>query len=70
MLGLVNSIEGTNRNIAIDNYYTSMTLATKLKRRNLTLVRTMKKNKTSIPFSFLENQMRVQCITDLTKRII
>ena len=53
VLDLVPSVSGTNRNIAIDNYYTSVSLAMKLKSRKLTLVGTLKKNKTCIAPSFL-----------------
>ena len=38
MHGVVKCIEDTNRNNTTNNYYTLMTLATDLKRRNLTLV--------------------------------
>ena len=53
VLGLVDCIEGTNRNITTDNYYTSIPLAKELKSRKLTLVGTLKKNKTCIPPCFL-----------------
>ena len=52
VLGLVDCIEGTNRNITTDNYYTSIALARELKSRKLTLVGTLK-NKTCIPPCFL-----------------
>lgn len=53
VLGLVDCIEGTNRNITTDNYYTSIALARELRSRKLTLVGTLKKNKTCIPPCFL-----------------
>ena len=53
VLGLVDCSEGTNRNITTDNYYTSIALARELKSRKLTLVGTLKKNKTCIPPCFL-----------------
>ena len=53
VLDLINPISGTNRNITTDNYYTSISLANKLKSNQLTLVGTMKKNKRCIPSSFL-----------------
>ena len=53
VLGLVDCIEGTNRNVTTDNYYTSIPLAKELKSRKLTLVGTLKKNKTCIPPCFL-----------------
>ena len=53
VLNLVPSVSGTNRNITVDNYYTSFPLAMELKSRKLTLVGTMKKNKVCIPPSFL-----------------
>ena len=45
VLDLINPISGTNRNITIDNYYTSISLGNELKSNQLTLVGTMKKNK-------------------------
>jgi hypothetical protein len=50
---LVSSVSGTNRDITIDNYYTSIPLAMELKSRKLTLVGTMRKNKACIPPTFL-----------------
>ena len=54
VLGMVDCIEGTNRNIITDNFHTSLTLAKKLNRRNLTLIGKTKKNKNCISPSFLE----------------
>jgi len=53
VLDLVSSVSETSRNINTDNYYTSIPLAKELKSRKLTLVGTIKKNKTCIPPSFL-----------------
>jgi len=53
VLDLFPSVSGTSRNITTDNYYTSIPLVKELKSRNITLVGTMKKNKTCIPSSFL-----------------
>ena len=46
--GLVDCVEGANRNITTDNYYITIILETKLKCPNLILVGTMEKNKTCI----------------------
>lgn len=53
ILDFIGVVAGTNRNITTDNYYTSISLTNELKSRGLTLVGTMKKNKTCIPPSFL-----------------
>ncbi|UYV77202.1 hypothetical protein LAZ67_15000101 [Cordylochernes scorpioides] len=55
VLELVKPIENTNRNITTDNWYTSYELAMELKKRNITLVGTLKKNKAIIPKNFLLN---------------
>ncbi|UYV71053.1 hypothetical protein LAZ67_8001550 [Cordylochernes scorpioides] len=55
VLELVKPIENTNRNITTDNWYTSYELAMELKKRNITLVGTLKKKKAIIPKNFLLN---------------
>ena len=54
VLELTDCLNKTNRNITTDNYYTSISLAKELKECGVTLIGTMKKNKTCIPKLFLE----------------
>ncbi|XP_037052002.1 piggyBac transposable element-derived protein 4-like [Bradysia coprophila] len=55
---LCESFHGTNRNITTDNYFTSYPLAESLLSKGLTLVGTLKKNKTCVPVEFLPNKGR------------
>jgi hypothetical protein len=48
----------TNRNITFDNYFTSYDLANSLLSKGLTIVGTLRKNKTFIPSNFLPNTRR------------
>lgn len=50
---LVKNIEGSNRNITTDNWYTSCQLADDLLQKKLTLLGTLRKNKREIPPEFL-----------------
>lgn len=59
VLRLVRSIEGTNRNVTADNWFTSLEVITELQKRGLTYVGTVKKNKREIPASFLPNKSRL-----------
>lgn len=58
VLNLVKPLEGTNRNITADNWFTSVELLSELKKRGLTYVGTIKKNKKEIPSSFLPAKKR------------
>lgn len=49
---------GTNRNITMDNYFTSKDLAESLLAKGLTIVGTIRKNKACIPPEFLPNRRR------------
>lgn len=55
---LVEPLEGSNRNITTDNWYTSPTLARDLLKEGLTCYGTMKKNKREIPPEFLPSKSR------------
>ena len=52
VLDLVEDIEKSSRNITCDYFFTNLSLARKLFQKKLTLVRTMRKNKTKLPMEF------------------
>lgn len=54
VLKLSQPIQKTNRNITVDNWFSSMGLARSLKEVGLTLVGTLRKNKPEIPTEFLK----------------
>lgn len=58
VLRLCKPIENTNRNITADNWFTSIELVQELRKRGLTYVGTIRKNKREIPPSFLPNKTR------------
>ena len=49
---LVTQIENFRRNIACDNFFTSLSLACKLPEKKLTIVGTIRKNKPELPTKF------------------
>lgn len=53
VLKLTESVQGSNRNITTDNWFTSYELSEELSKKNLTLVGTLRKNKREIPPSML-----------------
>lgn len=55
---LITPIEGSNRNLTIDNWYTSVPLADYLLTKRITVLGTMKKNKAEIPKEFLPDKNR------------
>ncbi|XP_071052964.1 piggyBac transposable element-derived protein 4-like [Onthophagus taurus] len=55
---LVSTILNSNRNVTVDNYYSSYQLAIYLKENGLSFIATMKKNKPEIPPQFLPNKNR------------
>uniref|UniRef100_A0A8D0GYX9 PiggyBac transposable element-derived protein domain-containing protein n=1 Tax=Sphenodon punctatus TaxID=8508 RepID=A0A8D0GYX9_SPHPU len=55
---VVPNLEGSGRNITMDNFFTSVSLARELIPKNLTLVGTMRKNNSEIPREFLPNKTR------------
>lgn len=58
VIRLCKSIEGTNRNVTGDNWFTSVELVDELGDRSLTYVGTLKKNKKEIPIEFLPSKER------------
>ncbi|GBP61678.1 PiggyBac transposable element-derived protein 4 [Eumeta japonica] len=58
VLRLISSIEGTHRNVTVDNWFTSVELMNILKQKQLTLVGTLKKNKREVPPQFLPSRHR------------
>ncbi|XP_049306180.1 uncharacterized protein LOC125776692 isoform X1 [Bactrocera dorsalis] len=56
---LSKNIEGTNRNITADNWFSSIQLVQILKERGLTYLGTLRRNKREIPFEFLLNKNRL-----------
>lgn len=58
VIRLAKSIEGTNRNITADNWFSSIEVVRELKKRGLTYVGTLKKNKKEIPKEFLPAKSR------------
>ena len=58
VLELISPFTHSGRNITMDNYFTDMMLATTLLQNGLTLVGTVRKNKTFIPPSCLPSKSR------------
>lgn len=59
VLRLISPIEGSNRNVTTDNWYTSIELLDVLKEKHLTVVGTMRKNQREIPQEFLPARHRL-----------
>ena len=55
---LISHLKGTCRNLTMDNWYTSYTLAMSLQQDKITVVGTLKKNKREIPAEFLPNKQK------------
>nr|XP_022904781.1 piggyBac transposable element-derived protein 4-like [Onthophagus taurus] len=49
VLKLITPIQGTNRNITVDNWFMSLELCEEMKKKNLTVLGTMKQNKDTEP---------------------
>lgn len=58
VMRLIEPLKTTKRNLTTDNYYGSYPLAQELLKKGITLVTTLKKNKTDIPPGFLPNPKR------------
>lgn len=59
VLRLISPIEGSNRNVTTDNWYTSVELLDALKDKHLTVVGTVRKNQKEIPKEFLPARHRL-----------
>ncbi|CAH4034405.1 unnamed protein product [Pieris brassicae] len=58
VLRLIRPIEGSNKNVTADNWFSSIELIDELAKRKLTYVGTMKKNKREIPSEFQPQKNR------------
>ncbi|CAH2098252.1 unnamed protein product [Euphydryas editha] len=58
VLRLSEPLRNSNRNVTFDNWFTSMELVDAMKKRGLTCIGTVKKNKREIPESFKPSQRR------------
>ncbi|CAK1592576.1 unnamed protein product [Parnassius mnemosyne] len=58
VLRLTKPIQGSNRNVTADNWFSSIELVDELAKRKLTYVGTVKKNKREIPIEFQPNKRR------------
>lgn len=58
VLKLITPIEGTNRNVTVDNWFMSLELCDQMKAKNLTVLGTLKLNKPQIPEEFKPNRKR------------
>lgn len=58
VLRLCEPLYNTNRNVTTDNWYSSIELYPELKKKGLTTVGTLKKNKVAIPKNFQANKTR------------
>jgi hypothetical protein len=58
VLQLLKPLYGSNRNVTMDNFFTSIPLAKELQMKNLTLIGTLRKNKPEIPMEFQTNTKR------------
>ncbi|GBP03272.1 PiggyBac transposable element-derived protein 4 [Eumeta japonica] len=58
VLRLTKPIQGSNRNVTTDNWFSSVELVDKLAKRNLTYVGTVKKNKCEVPITSIARPER------------
>lgn len=58
VLELLKPLYGSNRNVTVDNFFTSVSLAKELQTKNFTLIGTLRKNKPEIPMEFQSNRQR------------
>lgn len=59
VMRLIEPLKNSKRNLTTDNYYGSYPLAQELLEKGITLLTTLKKNKTDIPPEFLPNLKRI-----------
>jgi hypothetical protein len=58
VLELLEPLYGSNRNVTMDNFFTSVPLAKELQTKKLTLIGTLRKNKPELPMEFQSNKNR------------
>ena len=58
VLSLTELLTGSGRNITVDNFFTSLSLARKLHEREMTLVGTMRANRRELPAAFTSHRGR------------
>ncbi|CAF2739808.1 unnamed protein product [Rotaria sp. Silwood2] len=58
VLDLLKPLYGSNRNVTVDNFFTSVSLAKELRTKKFTIVGTLRKNKPEIPIEFQSNRNR------------
>ena len=58
VLDLLKPLYGSNRNITVDNFFTSALLAEELRKKKITIIGTLRKNKPEIPIEFQSNAGR------------
>ncbi|XP_067630233.1 uncharacterized protein [Eurosta solidaginis] len=65
VLHLVTDIKGSNRNIVLNEEYTSAILAQKLKHRELTLTGALSNESEDVPHALLENETKYKLYSDI-----
>ena len=58
MLDLTSNMQGSGRNVTVDNFFTSLCLAQKLSKKKMTLLGTMRKNRKELPPEFINAKGR------------
>ena len=58
VLDLLKPLYDSNRNITVDNFFTSVLLAEELRKKKITIIGTLRKNKPEIPVEFQSNASR------------
>ena len=58
VIRLIESFKMSGQNITCDNFFTSLNLGRKLLQKNLTVVRTIRKNRKELPTQFVDAKER------------
>lgn len=70
VLELLKPLYGFERNVTMDNFFTSIPLAQELQTRNLTLIGTLGKNKSEIPIEFQLKKTAKWVLRSLVSRMV